>query len=268
MSPGTVSPLANIKALTFDVFGTVVDWRSSVTEELYLRAFRKQSSDLPPNLKARLEALTEEDWGRFAQEWRNTYSAFTRSYDPEKDNWKTVDEHHHDSLKELLQSWDLSGLYTEAELESLSLVWHRLTPWPDAAAGLEELGKTLTTSTLSNGNVSLLRDLDDFGSLGFQRILCAETFRAYKPKPAVYLGAARELGCEPAEVAMVAAHLSDLAAARSCGLRTIYVERLREEDWSPDDERYQRARDWVDLWITDKDDDGFVTLAQRLQGSA
>ncbi|CAM1500738.1 Fc.00g099000.m01.CDS01 [Cosmosporella sp. VM-42] len=267
MSPGAVSPLSNVKALTFDVFGTVVNWRRSITEELILRAHRKLSGDLPEQVKTRLQTLTEDDWGRFAQKWHDSYDVFTHSYDPDKDEWKVIGEHHRESLADLLKQWDLEGLYTETEIESLSLVWHRLEPWSDSSAGIKELGKIWATSTLSNGNVELLRDLDDFGNLGFQNLLSAETFRAYKPNPAVYLGAARELGKEPGEVAMVAAHLSDLANAKKCGLRTIYVERPREEAWAEDSEEYQQAKQWVDLWITGAED-GFVTLAQKLKDLA
>lgn len=264
MSPATTSPLASIKAITCDVFGTIVDWRSSVTEELYLRAFRKQSSQISADLKSRLEALGEEDWGRFAQEWRSSYGIFTKGFDPEKDTWKSVDQHHLDSLVELLRKWHLEDLYSASEIESLSLVWHRLIPWSDSSKGLGELGRSVKTSTLSNGNASLLRDLNDFGNLRFQNIITAEQFKAYKPNPKVYLGAVRELGCEPSEVAMVAAHLNDLEGARSCGLRTVYIERSREEAWGKDDERYQQAREWVDLWITEEED-GLVTFANKLK---
>lgn len=264
MSPSTVSPLANIKALTFDVFGTVVNWRRSVTDELTLRAHRKLSTDLPESLKLRLEALNENRWGDFAQEWRNAYGKFTQSFVPGQDNWQTIDEHHLESLKALLKRWELEGVYSEAEVESLSLVWHRLEPWSDSSSGIEQLNKTFVTSSLSNGNVDLLSDLNDFGSLGFQKLLSAEVFRAYKPNPAVYLGAARELGCQPGEVAMVAAHLNDLEAARGCGLRTIYVERLQEEAWEEDSEKYQQAKEWVDLWITIQEN-GFVSVAEKLK---
>jgi len=270
MSPGTVSPLADVKGLTFDVFGTVVDWRGSITEELALRAHRKLSSPdagLDDATRERARALSSdgEGWGRFAHEWHESYGAFTRSFDPERDTWKTIDEHTRESLASLLDSWGLHGLYSDAELDSLSLVWHRLRPWPDSSDGLAQLNASgrVTTATLSNGNVSLLRDLDDFGALGFQRLFSGETFRAYKPNPATYLGAARELGLEPGQVAMVAAHLEDLQSARACGLRTVYVERPREEAWSRDDERFGRAREWVDLWIAE-DEGGFVTLAKRL----
>lgn len=266
--PSKISPLTNVKALLFDVFGTVVDWRSSVTDELSLRTFRKLSSSssedvLSPALRARLEGLTPADWDRFIQEWRNSYIAFVRAFNPETDAWKSIDEHHRDSLVELLAKWDLEGLFSETEIESLSLVWHRLVPWPDSADGLAQLSRRYTTGTLSNGNTSLLRDLRDFGGLAFHEIFSAETFKAYKPNPATYLGAVSALGLQPEEVALVATHLGDLHGARACGLRTIYVEREREEAWGREEERYAEARAWVDLWVTEEER-GLVTVAEKL----
>ena len=264
MSPGTISALSGVKALTLDVFGTIVDWRTSVTEELYLRAFRKRSADISVELKTRIELLTEDDWGRFAQAWRDAYSNINRTFNPDRDTWKTADKHYLDILIRLLDDWDLMGLYSDMELESLSLVWHRLKPWDDAPDGLAALARRgLTLATLSNGNTAQMRDLDDFGALGFQRIFSADTFRAYKPSPVMYLGAARELGLEPGQIAMVACHMYDLEAARGHGFRTIYVERPREEAWPTDGEKYQRAREWVDLWVTE-DEDGFETVARKL----
>ncbi|KAF4511914.1 hypothetical protein G6O67_001113 [Ophiocordyceps sinensis] len=268
MSPGAIPPLAQVKALVFDVFGTVVDWRTSVVDELSLRAHRKlcAPSSLPPDLASRLEAAAEDNtWHRFAQAWRDSYKVFTASFDPSRDTWKSIDRHHRDSLAALLREWGFDGLYSDAEIDSLSLVWHRLSPWPDSSDGLRALGSggKLVTATLSNGNLALLRDLDDFGSLGFHRLLSAETFRAYKPDPATYLGAARELGLEPAHVAMVAAHLGDLKAARACRLRTIYIERPQEEAWDKDGDDYQQAREWVDLWLPEQDN-GLLGLARRL----
>ncbi|RFU72893.1 haloacid dehalogenase, type ii [Trichoderma arundinaceum] len=263
--PSKISPLTNVKALLFDIFGTVVDWRSSVTDELSLRTFRKLSSEgvLLPALKTRLESLSQADWDRFIQEWRDSYIAFTRSFNPETDAWKSIDQHHRDSLVELLQKWDLEGLFTETEIESLSLVWHRLTPWPDSPDGLAELGRRYTTGTLSNGNTSLLRDLNDFGNLPFHKIFSAETFKAYKPNPATYLGAVRALGLQPEEVALVATHLGDLHAARGCGLRTVYIERDREEAWGQEEERYKEAKTWTDLWVTEEER-GLLTVAEKL----
>lgn len=250
--------MSSIKGLAFDTFGTVVDWRTAVNDELTLRAHRKQLTSLPPALKQRLESITDEDWGRFAQEWRDSYGKFTKGFDPEKQEWKTVDEHHRDSLIELLKAWGLEGLYSESEIESLSLVWHRLAPWEDCSKGLQKLKSMgLKLTTLSNGNRSLLRDLVDFSPepLPFDMLLSAEDFGVYKPHPGTYRGAVKKLLGEGSvdeimgEVAMVAAHLSDLEAARGQGMRTIYVEREREEAWAKEEERYKRAKEWVDIWI-------------------
>ena len=156
------------------------------------------------------------------------------------------------------------------EVRDLSLVWHRLRPWDDSAEGLRRLRAAgLVTATLSNGNRELLRDLDAHGGLGFARIVSAADFGAYKPDPRVYRGAVAALGFQndddgnPGSVAMAAAHLGDLAGARACGLRTIYVERPGEEAWSPDEDRYQEARGWVDMWVSEGEG-GFLEVARRL----
>lgn len=271
MSATTGPPaLKGIKALTFDVFGTVVNWRISVEDALSSAlATKLASSDfqsLPPGLQQRAQALADTaDWAPdFAQQWRNAYSKFTQGFRAGETTWKDIDAHHHDSLIELLDKWELSGLYTPAEISELSLVWHRLQPWPDSSEGLGALNALgLVTSTLSNGNTSLLTDLNEYGGLGFQRIISAEDFKAYKPDPKTYLGAAAKIGVQPGEVAMVAAHLGDLEQARKNGLRTIYVEREKEEAWGVEEDRYAAAKEWVDLWIG-VDEGGFVEVAKRL----
>ncbi|TPX15768.1 uncharacterized protein E0L32_000102 [Thyridium curvatum] len=262
--------LAEVKALTFDVFGTVVDWRTTVTAELQAAAAEKLRSAafaaLPADLQARARAATPEDWAAFAQAWRQSYTDFVQGFVAGQTPWKDVDAHHHDSLLGLLAARGLAGLYAPAEARALSLVWHRLAPWPDSAPGLALLGRAgLVTCALSNGNRSLLADLEAHGALGFRRLLSAEDFGAYKPDPSVYRGAAERLGFAPpggmGRVAMVAAHLGDLRAARAQGMRTVYVERALEEAWGP--EEREAARDWVDLWIP-LEEDGFVELARRL----
>ncbi|KAI3325901.1 haloacid dehalogenase [Xylariaceae sp. AK1471] len=266
MSTG-IDQLESVKALTFDVFGTVVDWRSTVHSELIKRARDKIASPafgtLPESLQSRLREIPDEGWGRFAQEWRASYGEFTWNFVPGETEWKDIDTHHYDSLKQLLQKWDVAGVYTDDELRSLSLTWHYLRPWDDSALGIQRLGTRYVTATLSNGNRSLVEDLNSHGSLGFKRIISAADFGAYKPHSSTYLGAVDTIGCRPNEVAMVAAHLGDLCGARANGLRTIYVERDREEDWSQDDDRWKDARGWVDLWIS-QEEEGFVELAQRL----
>ncbi|KAG5978824.1 hypothetical protein E4U55_005890 [Claviceps digitariae] len=270
-------PLSAIKALTFDLFGTTVDWRTSVQEELVLRAHRKQSSDaISEVLKQRLRTMTERDWSRFAQEWRNSYLEFVKGFDAAEADadatagagadttWKTIDEHHLESLARLLDAWALGDLYTDAEMQSLSLVWHRLTPWPDVADGLARMrAGGLKLATLTNGNETLARDLVDFGGLDFHVLFCADTFRLYKPHPGTYLGATRAMGLEPGEVAMVAGHMGDLMAARACGLRTIYVERCAEEAMDKTGDDFCETRKWVDLWI-EEHENGFEALADRL----
>lgn len=286
--------LKGIKALTFDVFGTVVDWRRPVEAALsaalrpnpqqqqrpYYHSARRPSTEDEAaeraESEARARALTDADVAALAQQWRDSYKRFTRGFRPGTDPWKDVDAHHYDSLVGLLRGYGLLGVLDDEGLRELSLVWHRLTPWPDSAAGLRALGGGggddeeeapglgLVTATLSNGNRTLLADLDAFGSLGFARLFSAEDFGAYKPGPGVYLGAAERLGVQPGEVAMVAAHLGDLDAARRLGLRTVYVERDGEEDWEAGGERYEAARGWVDLWVG-VDEGGFVEVARRLR---
>lgn len=229
------APLAaTIKALTFDVFGTCVDWRSAIEAALASAAAAKLAhadgggDDLPMATRARLREMTAEDWAKFAQQWRASYGTFTRGFEPSATataGWKDVDAHHRDSLVELLGAWGLAGVYDDEETARLSRAWHFLGPWPDSGAGIRRLGSRFAVATLSNGNRALLEDLVAHADLAFHRLISAEDFRAYKPRPEVYRGACGMLGLEPGEVAMVAAHLGDLAAARAVGMRTVYVER-------------------------------------------
>lgn len=262
------------KALTFDVFGTCVNWRKTVVEVLVNCAASKiasssLSNELPPPVRIQLAKLTDSDWGRFAQEWRNSYGLFTKGFEPGEDEWRDIDTHHHLSLIDLLKKWNLEGLYTAEEMEDLSKVWHFLDPWKDSSAGIKKLNTQFITSSLSNGNHSLQKDLNKHAQLGFKMLQSAEDFRAYKPHPSVYRGAARkvlggvggaDLDSRMEEVAMVAAHLGDLKAARGLGMRTIYVERWQEEEKGT--KLYEEAKAWVDLWISE-DEDGFVELARR-----
>lgn len=178
------------KGLTFDVFGTVVNWRKTVTSTLISTAAAKthstsRSANLSPEIRLRLAELTDESWGEFAQQWRNSYKAFVIGYRPNLDPWKDIDTFHRESLIDLLSKWKLEGLYDENELEDLSKVWHFLEPWPDSSSGIHQLSKLFVTSTLSNGNRSLLRDLNDTGNLGFRMLQSSEDFKAYKPHRSV-----------------------------------------------------------------------------------
>ena len=201
-----------LRALAFDVFGTVVDWRSSVIREGQMLSAAKG---------------LQVDWAAFADAWRAGYApAMDRTRGAGRD-WADIDTLHREILDGLVPRFGLQAL-DEAELTALNLVWHRLMPWPDSVAGLHRLKSRWAVSTLSNGNVSLLVDMAKNAGLPWDCVLSAELARRYKPDPEVYLMAARLLGCVPGELMMVAAHVDDLQAARACGLRTAYVHRPLE----------------------------------------
>ncbi|KAL4916907.1 haloacid dehalogenase [Aspergillus aurantiobrunneus] len=219
------------KVLFFDVFGTTVRWRTCVTkalQEASERALRNTRGSLPPDFRAQASAMTGDNWHSMAEDWRASYGRFTKTFDP-SNGFVSIDQHHYDALRELLLSRQLEDLFTESELQELVQCWHRLNPWDDTVQGLKLLSSKFRTSTLSNGNVSLLEDLVRHGSLPFTDITSAEHFGAYKPSPRVYLGAAEKLGFKPDQCVLVAAHLGDLKAAKACGFGTIYVERVGEE---------------------------------------
>ena len=201
-----------LRALAFDVFGTVVDWRSSVIREGQMLSAAKG---------------LQVDWAAFADAWRAGYApAMDRTRGAGRD-WADIDTLHREILDGLVPRFGLQAL-DEAELTALNLVWHRLMPWPDSVAGLHRLKSRWAVSTLSNGNVSLLVDMAKNAGLPWDCVLSAELAGRYKPDPEVYLMAARLLGCVPGELMMVAAHVDDLQAARTCGLRTAYVHRPLE----------------------------------------
>lgn len=258
------------KALLFDIFGTCVNWRSTVTTALSQCAHTSLNSataSLASRLRLRASEMSDEHWGQFAQQWRNSYKAFTKQLaaDPSIP-WVSVDDHHLASLHKLISEWELDGLWTDEEVRALSLIWHQLDPWADSVAGMSLLNKAgFHTCMLSNGNLSLLSDLRAYSQIPFTHIFSAEMFGTYKPSPKVYLGAAEKLGLKPEECAMVAAHLNDLKAAKGCGLRTVYVERAQEEDWSEGKVKEEREAGWVDVWIDLKEgSEGFVTVAEKL----
>jgi 2-haloacid dehalogenase len=133
------------KALFFDVFGTCVNWRSAVTRDLEAAshvALSSATASLASTVRLRASDMSSERWGQFAQEWRNRYKAFTRAVSEDATmTWKTIDQHHRESLQALLEEWGLAGLWTDEEVKALSLVWHRLDPWPDSAPGIALLNQ-------------------------------------------------------------------------------------------------------------------------------
>ncbi|KAK5341811.1 hypothetical protein LTR98_002605 [Exophiala xenobiotica] len=254
------------KALLTDVFGTVVDWRSTVEKHLTLSASEALNSSTNSIPSAVRTAASDISWPTIAQLWRNSYYEFTRSYDPsakDKSNFKTVDQHHVEALHKILVDHNLDGLWTDEEIQKISMIWHFLDPWPDSSEGLGTLNQKFQTATLSNGNTTLLSDLAKHGPLPYTHIISAEDFGAYKPHPSVYLGAAKKLGLEPGECALVAAHLGDLKAARGCGYQTIYIERSKEEAWPSEDIAKAKKEAWVDMWIgLDEGAGGFLEVAK------
>jgi 2-haloacid dehalogenase len=211
--------------------------------------------------------MTVADWGRFAQEWRDTYKVFTKSRANNSTlPMKTVDQHHFDALQELLASWKLEDLWSAEELLDISLIWHRLDPWVDSGKGIEAFNGLGWTCTLSNGNTSLLQELQTYAKLSFTHLFSAEDFGTFKPNKAVYLGAAEKLGIAPSQCFMVAAHLADLKAAKECGYRTIYIERPLEEDWDVQQVGDAKKAGFVDLWVPGEED-GFIAAVNRLKDS-
>ena len=201
-----------IGALTFDVFGTVVDWRTSVIREG--QAFGK-----PRGLSV--------DWGKFADAWHGLYQPAMEEVRSGRRPWAKLDELHRESLVRLLGDFGIIGV-SPAEIDHLNHAWHRLDPWPDAVSGLTRLKQRFTLATLSNGNIALMVDMAKRAGLPWDAILGAEVARAYKPTPEAYLRSAEALGLRPEQCLMVAAHPADLASAARCGLRTAYVPRPLE----------------------------------------
>ena len=220
-------------ALVFDVFGTVVDWHGSIVAEM-------------------AHLFPEVDASAFALAWREGYQPAMARVRSGELGWTKIDDLHRLILDEILPRFGLQGM-SPTERRELNRVWHRLAPWPDVLQGLALLKRHHIISTLSNGNIGLLTNMAKHAGLPWDCILSAEVFRAYKPDPAVYCGAAEIFDLPPSEVMMVAAHQDDLGAARACGLQTAYIERPMEfgahrpKDVSPDPANTFHARVFLDL---------------------
>lgn len=204
--------LSSVKALTFDVFGTVVDWRTSIFNELKQLGESKGIS---------------ADWEAFTDKWRGGYAPAMDQVRQGEIPWKSIDELHRMVLGQLTQEFQIDDL-SESELVHLNKAWHRLAPWPDSVPGLARLKKKYTLVTLSNGNVSLLANMAKHTGLPWDVILSSELARHYKPDKEVYLTAASLLDLRNEEIMMVAAHRYDLDAAAELGFRTAYLSRPLE----------------------------------------
>ena len=207
--------LDGVRALLFDVFGTVVDWRGGVAREA------------APFLR-RYGAATVDPFA-FADAWRARYSPAMEEVRSARRPFTRLDVLHRENLVAILPTFGIDpALAPDAELDELNLAWHRLDPWPDAVAGLTRLKAGFIVAPLSNGNIVLMLDVAKRAGLPWDAILGAEVVQAYKPAPEAYLRTADVLAMRPDQICLVAAHNSDLAAARKCGLRTAFVPRPAE----------------------------------------
>ena len=221
------------KVLLFDVFGTVVDWHSSVAREVDRLNLGVSGSE-------------------FALSWRKGYQPAMQRVMSGELGWTLLDGLHRLILDEILVQFKVTSL-SEQKKQHLNQVWHRLEPWPDSVEGLIRLKSRYMICTLSNGNLGLLANMAKNAGLPWDCILSAEIFEKYKPDPEMYLGAARVFDVSPDEVVMVAAHQNDLDGARNCGLRTAYIERpmeyggTRPKDVSPNPKNTLHAHSIVHL---------------------
>ena len=200
------------RALAFDVFGTVVDWRSSIIAEL--QAFGERHG-------------LQQDWPVMADNWRKGYLPAMDRVRRGELGWTRIDDLHRMILDELLRDAGVTSVGDE-DLDHLNRAWHRLDPWPDSVEGLMRLKQRYVITTLSNGNVSLLTNMAKHAGLPWDCVISAELFHHYKPDPEAYLGCAELLDVPPGQLMLVAAHPGDLRAAREVGLMTAYVARPRE----------------------------------------
>jgi len=204
--------VTSVKALVFDVFGTVVDWRGSIIEE--------------GQAWGKTKGMTV-DWASFADQWRAGYVPSMAKVRKGEIPWTNLDHLNRTLLEDLIEEFHLEGL-SEEEKDHWNRVWHRLKPWSDSIAGLKRLRRKYTIAPLSNGNVALLADMAKHAGIPWDLILSAELARHYKPDREAYLTAVSLLELKPEEVMMCAAHSSDLVAARSFGLRTGFIHRPNE----------------------------------------
>ena len=230
-----------VKALIFDVFGTVVDWRNSIAREAEA-FFRPRGVEL--------------DWIRFAVRWRDRYQpAMTRVRSGER-GFVRLDVLHRENLVDLLQEFGVAGL-GEAEIDHLNRAWHRLDPWPDSVGGLTRLKRKFIIAPCSNGNIALMVNMAKNNGLPWDTILGAEIAQAYKPQPECYLRSCEALMLAPHEVMMTAAHNGDLVAASEQGLRTAFVARPTEH--GPEQRSNLKAEHDFDVVAT-----SFLDLADKL----
>ncbi len=225
----------DLKALLFDVFGTVVDWRGSIAKEV---------ESIPQ--------LSHIDGELFADRWRSKYQPAMERVRKGERPWVKLDDLHYENLLEVLDEFEVSTL-DEFARQDLNRAWHRLNPWDDSLEGLTRLKAKFIIATLSNGNVALIVNMAKNAGLPWDMVLGAEVVGHYKPQPQSYLKSAAMLGLNPSQCMLVAAHNSDLVAAAECGYKTAFVARPTEHgtsqtiDLKPTSEFTIVAGSFVDL---------------------
>ena len=230
-----------IKALLFDVFGTVVDWRRSVISECNKL---EKKTGIPGN------------WEKLTDMWRQKYAPSMDEVRNGKRDWVILDTLHKESLISILKDLEIHGL-SEKDIDHLNKAWHRLDPWPDSVQGLKLLKQSFSISTLSNGGTNLLSNMANYSNLPWDNIFSAETFMHYKPDPETYLGAVKKLKLKKEEVMLVAAHNNDLLAAKQYGLKTAFV--LRATEYGPNQDFDLEADKDIDISSSN-----FIELSDKL----
>jgi len=210
--------LENVKVLLFDTFGTVVDWRGSVARK--------------GERLARDKDISGVDWDAFARAWRAGYKPGMARIQSGERPWTAIDVIHRERLDEIVSEFGIDDALSEEDRQAMNLWWHQLDPWPDCVPGVIRLKKSYLLSTLSNGSIIGLSSMAKRAGLPWDFVFSSDVFKAYKRDAAVYLGAIELLGLEPDQTMMVAAHNDDLAAARSHGMQTAYINRPYE--YGPD----------------------------------
>ena len=229
--------LADVKGLIFDVFATVVDWRSSIINQCHELG--------------RLKGV-DADWGEFADSWRGQYRPFMDKVRNGDLPWTNLDALHRMSLDVVLDQFGLSG-FSDSERDQMNLFWHNLRPWADSVPGLYRLKSRYIIATMSNGNIALMTNMAKNGGLPWDCILGAEVAKHYKPDPESYQTAVNLLGLKPNQVMMTAAHQGDLLASQEVGLQTGFIPRPMEHgpdrtpDPTPDPSFNVVATDFMDL---------------------
>ena len=231
--------MKEVRAVMFDVFGTVVDWRTSIANEV------KQISE-----------LVHVDSGKFADRWRAMYQPAMEQIRNGSRPWTKLDDLHYENLLDVLKEFGIDSM-SEERIRDLNFAWHRLDPWEDSVEGLYRIKSRYIIATLSNGNVSLIVNMAKNANLPWDMVLGAEVVRHYKPQPESYLKSAEMLNLPPTACMLVAAHNSDLVAAGQCGFKTAFVARPTEHGPNQN----------IDLEATGNFDmvaDNFLGLADQL----